>query len=101
MPLALWPVPACAHGSSVFESADSSKGHAEHHGATKAHGERPADAVPEKLEELHDEIDHLAEQLSAHDERIRITDIIGGIGYIVGITGAVYYYLGARRRRQS
>ncbi len=62
----------------------------------------PTAAVPlssDQLELLHAKIDHLEEQLMAYEDRLRVTDVLGGIGYIVGITGAAYYYFGSRRKR--
>ena len=53
----------------------------------------------DQIEQLHAEIVRLEQQLNAYENRLRITDILAGIGYIVGITGAAYYYLGARRKR--
>ena len=59
-------------------------------------GQRAADRVsrPTSLNSLRAEIVRLEEQLMAYEDRLRLTDILGGIGYIVGITGAAYYYLG-------
>ena len=114
--LAILPAVAYAHGSNVFESETetpsergavfesetekpSEHGAGQHvHAAT--HTGHAADASAEEFEELHDEIAHLEERLIAHDQRVRMTDIVGGIGYIVGITGAAYYYLGSRRKKQ-
>ena len=55
----------------------------------------------DSLASLRAEIVRLEEQFSAYEDRVRLTDILGGIGYIVGITGAAYYYLGARRRKTT
>jgi nickel transport protein len=52
----------------------------------------------DQLDSLRAEIVRLEEQLNAYEDRIRMTDIVGGIGYIVGITGAAYYYVGSRRK---
>lgn len=52
----------------------------------------------EQLDALRAEIVRLEEQLNAYEDRIRMTDILGAIGYIVGITGAAYYYFGSRRK---
>lgn len=61
---------------------------------------RPADVLStDQFDRLHAEIVRLEEQIRAYEDHIRITDVLGGIGYIVGITGAAYYYLGARRKR--
>ena len=96
--LAILPAVAYAHGSNVFESAEESKHDAGQHVHATAHAGHASDGSTDELEELHEEIEHLEERLIAHDQRIRITDILGGIGYIVGVTGAAYYYFGARRK---
>jgi nickel transport protein len=57
------------------------------------------DLIRERLDQLRAELVRLQEQLNAYEDHTRLTDIIGGIGYIVGITGAAYYYLGSRRKR--
>ena len=41
-------------------------------------------------------VNPLRRQLDAHEERLRLRDILGGIGYIVGVMGLLYY-LKARR----
>ena len=43
----------------------------------------------------------LREQLERYEEKRRLHDILGGIGYIVGITGLAFYFLGARRRKEG
>jgi len=40
----------------------------------------------------------LERELRAFKEEIRFHDIIGGIGYIVGVMGLAFYFLGIRRR---
>ena len=40
----------------------------------------------------------LREKMEEYEHRLQLRDILGGIGYIIGITGAVFYILGARRR---
>ncbi|MFW6162343.1 MAG: carboxypeptidase regulatory-like domain-containing protein [Planctomycetota bacterium] len=39
----------------------------------------------------------LREQIEGYEQRRRLHDIIGGIGYIVGVAGIAFYFLGARR----
>lgn len=41
----------------------------------------------------------LREQLEAHDSRVRLQDVLGGIGYIVGLAGLGLWWYGARRQR--
>lgn len=55
----------------------------------------------DQLAGLRAEIVRLEEQLNAHENHIRMTDILGGIGYIAGISGAAYYYFGVRRKKQQ
>jgi nickel transport protein len=41
----------------------------------------------------------LRQQLEAHDSRVRLQDVLGGIGYIAGLAGLGLWWYGARRRR--
>lgn len=41
----------------------------------------------------------LREQLDRYEERIRLRDIVGGIGYIIGVFGVVFFILARRRTR--
>jgi nickel transport protein len=56
----------------------------------------PADS--RQVEALRAEIDLLREQVIAYQQRTRVRDVLGGIGWIVGLTGIAYYYLGVRRK---
>ena len=40
----------------------------------------------------------LRAQLEAYEEKRRLHDILGGIGYIAGVAGVAFYFLGVRRR---
>ena len=90
--LGLWASVAYAHGSSVFEDAAAHE-HAHQHATESDHDGEGAG----EIEELHQQLDDIKQHLIASDQRVRVRDILGGIGYIVGITGAAYYYLGRRR----
>lgn len=89
--LAVLPAAVFAHGSNVLEPG--------HEKATHSHADHASGDEAAEFDELHEQIEQLEAKLTAHDERIRLTDIIGGIGYIVGITGVVYYYLGTQRKK--
>lgn len=39
----------------------------------------------------------LREQLDRMEERISLRDVIGGVGYLLGVTGIAFYFLGLRR----
>jgi nickel transport protein len=41
----------------------------------------------------------LREQHEAHDARVRLQDVLGGIGYIVGLAGLGLWWYGGRRRQ--
>ncbi len=40
----------------------------------------------------------LARELKEFKEEVRFRDVLGGIGYIVGLAGLAFYFLGVRRR---
>jgi nickel transport protein len=44
------------------------------------------------------EVRSLREQLEGYEERVRLRDVLGGIGYILGIAGIASYLMGRRRR---
>jgi nickel transport protein len=39
----------------------------------------------------------LREQLEAYESKTRLHDTLGGIGYIVGIAGIAFYFMGRRK----
>lgn len=43
----------------------------------------------------------LREQLERYEQKVRLHDIFGGIGYIFGITGVAFYVAGRKKFRQS
>ena len=64
--------------------------------------ERPKKVTSKPLEELIEravarQVRPLREQLDASENRIRLRDIIGGLGYILGITGIAFFFLARRR----
>jgi hypothetical protein len=93
--LAILPTAALAHGSNIFEPGHEKDAHS--HAAS--HADHATGDAAVEFDELHEQIEQLEAKLTAHDERARLTDIVGAIGYIVGITGVAYYYLGARRKK--
>ena len=44
------------------------------------------------------QIDPLRKEISRYQEKIRFADVVGGIGYILGVTGLVFYFLGVRKK---
>jgi nickel transport protein len=53
------------------------------------------------LKEIHADVDALQDQLDQYEHRLRFRDILGGIGFIVGLAGAAYgyYYRGLLRNK--
>jgi nickel transport protein len=47
------------------------------------------------------EVRPLRQDLRHYQEEIRFGDILGGIGYIVGVSGCVFYLLALRRRHEG
>jgi len=57
-----------------------------------------ADPLPEWIEQaVHRQIAPLARKIEQMEDRIRWSDVLGGIGYIIGLTGMGFYLLGMRR----
>jgi nickel transport protein len=87
---------------SAHDHEESEHGHTHGHAVDE---NCPGTAVDIKeIEELHSAIDSLQEQLNRHENRTRFRDILGGIGFIVGIFGAAYgcYYRGlVQKNRQT
>jgi nickel transport protein len=61
-----------------------------------------AEPSPKSLEaaidDLNRQIAGLRKDLNGYKNQLRLQDILGGLGYIVGITGVVFYFLGVRRK---
>jgi nickel transport protein len=53
----------------------------------------------EAVKQLRAEIDELRQQLDQYRQRVRLLDVLGGVGYILGLTGIAYYWLSLRRNR--
>lgn len=88
---------ASAHENSIIAHAN----HAETHGAAPAHNHQPAEAADsgDRAGQLLAEVAALRDQLHEYEQRVRLRDILGGIGYIVGIAGLAFYFLGVRCKR--
>jgi nickel transport protein len=86
-------------------------------GGPEAAAERPGPAVaapgpgqggppPAELERMIEravskQVNPLREQLARFEEKRTLLDLVGGIGYIVGIVGVAFYFLGTARRRRA
>jgi nickel transport protein len=52
-------------------------------------------------EAVREQVRPLREQLDAYEQEVRFRDVVGGIGYILGLAGIAFYFLGVRGRAAS
>ena len=77
-------------------SEAESAGHSHSHGeAGHAHDDPGAD-----VSELLRQVTALRRDLQSLQEKRRWQDVIGGVGYILGLMGLAFYFLGARQRER-
>ena len=48
------------------------------------------------LADIRDEVAALRRQLAAYEQTTRVRDVLGGLGFLAGIAGAAFYFLGRR-----
>jgi nickel transport protein len=60
----------------------------------------PAPDVQQKLDAVHSQVLQLRKQLDAYEQSVRLHDILGGVGVILGWMGLSFYFLGVRRREK-
>ena len=53
------------------------------------------------LETIDRQVAGLRKDLDKYKNQLRVQDILGGIGYILGIMGLVFYFLGVRKRMKD
>jgi nickel transport protein len=104
LPLDLPAAPAAGDGDPVTQTTRaapdvSDHQHAEmsgHSGLTSHDGEHLA----AELQALTQQITALRRDLERVQSRTRLQDLLGGIGYILGIMGLAFYFLGVRRKER-
>ncbi|WP_404383447.1 carboxypeptidase-like regulatory domain-containing protein [Caenispirillum salinarum] len=47
------------------------------------------------------QVNPLREQMAAQEDRLRLQDVLGGLGWIMGVTGIGFYLLARRERRRG
>ncbi|MEN6494958.1 MAG: carboxypeptidase-like regulatory domain-containing protein [Thermoguttaceae bacterium] len=60
----------------------------------------PGPDVQQKLDAVHSQVLQLRKQLDAYEQSVRLHDILGGVGVILGWMGLSFYFLGVRRREK-
>ncbi len=91
------------HGASCTVSAAELPKHLPPRAASAAHthDEAPDPAASSdgsELQALRTQIVELRQQLDEHGRRTRMQDVLGAVGYILGIAGVACYFLAMRKR---
>jgi nickel transport protein len=58
-------------------------------------------AMADRLEGIEKQVVKLREELVRYEDRVRLHDVLGGIGCILGLMGLTFYFLGVRRREKA
>jgi cobalt/nickel transport system permease protein len=87
LPAALFAEGAATTGSAVDGAS-----------ARSANG---SELAPPSVEALRAQIDLLKQQIIDYQSQVRVRDVLGGVGWIVGIAGVAFYFLGARRKGRN
>ncbi len=70
--------------------------------ADPARPKSDAGAAPcAELRALRADVAALQEQLTHFENQARLRDLLGGIGYILGLAGIAFFFLGARRKQSA
>jgi len=68
--------------------------HSHEHAETVLHG---SGDDPVTLASLDRRIHEINQKITVHENTVRLRDILGGIGFIVGLAGTAFYFSGRRR----
>ncbi len=63
--------------------------------------EQIASMIRRELRPLQEQVNQLRAQIDMQEEKKNLQDILGGIGYIMGLTGIFFYFAGNRRREHD
>jgi len=59
-----------------------------------------AGSLAARIEALQAQVGALRRELNDYEQTVRLRDVLGGIGYILGLAGVAFYFLGIRRKQQ-
>lgn len=99
-------LPARSTGDSADETDPAHATHSHPHDDQHGHQHGPVNHPDEEnltaeIQALSQQVNALRKDLDKWKGRLRLQDIVGGIGYILGIMGLVSYFLGARRKEKG
>ena len=60
-----------------------------------------AAVIRQELRPLQEQVNQLRAQIDLQEEKKNVQDVLGGIGYIIGLTGIFFYFAAKRRREQD
>ncbi|MBN2577975.1 MAG: carboxypeptidase regulatory-like domain-containing protein [Pirellulales bacterium] len=94
------------HGGEAFVDAGSLPAHEgrppdERPHAAHSHSALHADdsSLAEEIHDLHHQIAQLQEAFDRYETRRRLSDVLGGVGYIFGLAGVAMYFLSLRKKK--
>lgn len=91
---ASYTVPVDELPADLPTASDASHGHP--HDDGHPHAGEPGEPIEDNAE-LRRQVTALRNDIRGLQEKLRWQDIIGGIGYILGLMGVAFYFLGTRR----
>jgi hypothetical protein len=99
-------LPARGAGDSVGEADPAPATHSHPQDDQHGHQHSPVNRSDEEnltaeIQALSQQVNALRKDLDKWKSRLWLQDIVGGIGYILGIMGLVSYFLGARRKEKA
>ena len=58
------------------------------------------EAERQEMRAIARQVDALRREMNQYHHQLRLRDVLGGLGYILGIMGVVFYFLGVRRKEK-
>lgn len=86
-----------SHSSEVAHSHSHSQSHPHSHSDLSHDHESEED----RLDAIDKQLQALRRDIDQYQTRLRIQDILGGIGYILGLAGLAYYLSASRKSKQA
>ena len=93
------PLPGASSAASEAPHGDTKDTESASASVEIASADKPM--LAEQLESLNKQVIQLRKELDGYEQKTRFRDILGGIGYILGLMGLWGYFLGGRRRSRK
>ena len=68
--------------------------------ASPASAQGPVEASSGQLAAIQEQLAGLRKELARHESKVRFHDVLAGLGFILGLMGLAFYFLGVRRRER-